>query len=354
MTSADPIIVETTERIFRDLADPQAINSADDDAWRAPLWTALEEAGLTVAWLDDALGGGGASIADGFAIARVSGTYAAPVPLAETLLAAWLLGRGGIEAPTGRMTVAPTRTKDRIVLDADGRLVGSVHQVPWASASDHMALIAAQADKNVVALVETGACSVIAGTNLAADPRDEVRFDGVTPLKTAPAPEGLGERGLRLMGAAARSLQMTSALEAILDLSVDYAGERVAFERKISKFQAVQHELAKLASETAAAMAASGSAAKAIGDAEAFDDRTFMEVASTKVRVGEAAREGAAIAHQVHGAIGFTEEYVLHRFTRRLWSWQDDFGSESVWAAEIGKMICAGGPDQLWATITAA
>ena len=79
-----------------------------------------------------------------------------------------------------------------------------------------------------------------------------------------------------------------------------------------------------------------------------------MEVASTKIRVGEAAREGAAIAHQVHGAIGFTEEYVLHRFTRRLWSWQDDFGSESVWAARLGEMICAAGPDELWPTITAA
>ena len=147
---------------------------------------------------------------------------------------------------------------------------------------------------------------------------------------------------------------MTGALEAILNLSVDYAGERVAFERKISKFQAVQHELAKLASETAAAIAASGAAAASMGDAETFDDRTFLEVASAKVRVGEAAREGAAIAHQVHGAIGFTEEYILHRFTRRLWSWQDDFGSESVWAAQIGAMICAGGPDQLWSTITAA
>ena len=354
MSNADTIIVETTERIFRDLGDPQTVNSAADSAWRAPLWNALEEAGLTVAWLDDALGGGGASIADGFAIARVSGVYAAPVPLAETLLAAWLLGRGGIEAPTGPMTIAPMRDKDRLELDANGRLVGSAHQVPWASASDHIALLATQADRHVIALVDTGACSIVAGTNLAADPRDEIRFDGVTPLKVAPAPAGLDHRALSLMGAAVRSVQMTGALEAILNLSVDYAGERVAFERKISKFQAVQHELAKLASETAAAMAASGAAAKAIGKAATFDDRTFMEVASTKVRVGEAAREGAGIAHQVHGAIGFTEEYVLHRFTRRLWSWQDDFGSESVWAAQIGEMICAAGPDQLWATITAA
>ena len=53
----------------------------------------------------------------------------------------------------------------------------------------------------------------------------------------------------------------------------------------------------------------------------------------------EAATEGAAIAHQVFGAIGFTQEHVLHRFTLRMLSWRDDFGNESYWAAELGKHV---------------
>lgn len=354
MSGADNIVVETTERIFRDLADPQTVNSADDDTWREPLWNALEDAGLTVAWLADDLGGAGASVADGFAVTRVSGNYAAPVPVAETLLAAWLLGRAGLSAPRGPMTVAPMRDQDHMSLQDKDRLSGVARSVPWAQSAEHIALLVEHDGQCSVALVDRNACTLLPGSNLAGDPRDEVRLDGVTARHIAPAPPGLDRRALSLMGAAVRATQMTGALEAILNLSVDYAGERVAFERKISKFQAVQHELAKLASETAAAIAASGAAAAAVGSAETFDDRTFLEVASAKVRVGEAAREGAAIAHQVHGAIGFTEEYILHRFTRRLWSWQDDFGSESVWAAQIGAMICAGGPDQLWSTITAA
>jgi len=354
MSDADNIVVDTTNRIFRDLGDPQSVNSARDETWREPLWNALEEAGLTVAWLSDDLGGAGASVADGIAVLRVAGSFAAPVPIAETLLAAWLLGQAGLSAPKGPMTVAPMRDKDQVTVDRDGRLVGAARDTPWASAAKHIALLAEREDRAVVALVDRNDCAITPGTNLAADPRDEVRFDGITPLKLVDAPTGLDRRALSLMGAVVRSTQMTGALESILNISVDYAGERVAFERKIAKFQAVQHELARLASETAAAIAASGAAAAAIGDATAFDDRVFIEVAATKVRVGEAAREGAAIAHQVHGAIGFTEEYVLHRFTRRLWSWQDDFGSESVWAARIGEMICAAGPDQLWPTITAA
>ncbi len=79
----------------------------------------------------------------------------------------------------------------------------------------------------------------------------------------------------------------------------------------------------------------------------------MLEVASAKIRVGEAAGEGAAIGHQVHGAIGFTIEHILHRYSRRLWSWRDDFGSESEWAVRLGNMIAAKGGDELWPTLTA-
>ena len=122
---------------------------------------------------------------------------------------------------------------------------------------------------------------------------------------------------------------MAGALQAILDLAGAYAKERIAFGRPIGKFQAVQHNLARLAGEVAAANAASGSAADAIAHADAFDDAVFLEVAAAKVRAGEAAGQGAAIAHQVFGAIGFTREHILHRFTRRLWAWRDEFGSKA-------------------------
>ena len=136
-----------------------------------------------------------------------------------------------------------------------------------------------------------------------------------------------------LMGASVRSVQTAGALETILSLSVRYANERVAFERPIGKFQAVQQNLARLAGETAAALAAAGSAADTIAQTPRSTTLVLLEAASAKIRTGEAAAEGAAIAHQVHGAIGFTKEHILHRFTLRLLSWRDDFGNESYWAA---------------------
>ncbi len=84
---------------------------------------------------------------------------------------------------------------------------------------------------------------------------------GRSELKDA---AGFDDDTLLTMGAAARAMQMAGALEAILDLAVAYANERVAFERPIAKFQAVQHNLARLAGEVAVAIAAAGSAADAI------------------------------------------------------------------------------------------
>jgi acyl-CoA dehydrogenase len=150
------------------------------------------------------------------------------------------------------------------------------------------------------------------------------------------------------MGAIVRSVEAAGALETILSLSVRYANERVAFERPIGKFQAVQQNLARLAGETAASLAAAGSAADTISQSAAFDDALFLEAASAKIRSGEAAAEGAAIAHQVHGAIGFTNEHILHRFTLRLLSWRDDFGNESYWAAALGNLIAQRGSSNFW------
>jgi len=202
-----------------------------------------------------------------------------------------------------------------------------------------------------VALVETAACRVGDGLSLASEPSNTVTFDRVTPLASAPA--GIDQTALMLMGCVVRAVETAGALEAVLDMSVRYANERVAFERPIATFQAVQHNLARLAGEVSAAMTAAHSAADAIARAETFDDAIFLEATAAKIRSAEAAQEGAAIAHQVHGAIGFTSEHILHRYTLRMLAWRDDFGNESHWAAALGNKIAARGADEFWPLVAA-
>jgi acyl-CoA dehydrogenase len=348
VADSENIVAETAERIFADLADAQTINADSQGNWKAPLWQALADAGLPLAWVPDELGGSGASLAEGFGVLSSAGRFAISLPLAETMLAGWLLTQAKISSPAGEMTVAPASPKDRIALAADGTLSGRARGVPFARNAKHIAVLAAGEGGSAIALVEASACRIEQGLNLANDASDSVSFNRVRPVAAKPAPEGFDQTSLMLMGAVARSLQIAGALESMLDISVRYSNERIAFEKKISKFQAVQHNLAKLAGEAAAALAAASSAADTIASGTSFDEAVYLEAAAAKIRCSEAAEKGAAIAHQVHGAIGFTIEHILHRYTLRALAWRDDFGHESWWAVELGKMVASRGADELW------
>jgi len=348
VAESENIVAETAEKIFADLADAQTINRDKKGDWKAPLWQALTEAGLPLAWVPEDCGGSGASLAEGFSVLSAAGRFAIAVPLAETMLAGWLLAQAKIASPDGPMTVAPASPKDRITLNADGTLSGRARGVPFAKDAKHFAVLAHGNGGISIALVDAAKCQIEAGLNLANDGSDTVTFGNVAPVAVKPAPKGFDQAQLMLMGGIARSLQIAGSLESMLDVSVRYSNERVAFEKKISKFQAVQHNLAKLAGESAAALAAATSAADAMANSKSFNDEVFLEAVAAKIRCSEAAEKGAAIAHQVHGAIGFTIEHILHRYTLRALSWRDDFGSESYWAVELGKLVTARGADELW------
>jgi acyl-CoA dehydrogenase len=342
----DNIIVDTATRIFHDLCEPATVNDAENGVWPKALWNALAESGLPLAWVPEDFGGAGATMADGFAVLRVAGRFAAPVPLAETLMACWLLARAGITVPNGPMTFAPVHADGQIVLRDDGRLGGGARRVPFARNAGHIAVLAHRENGPVVALVAAANLPISQSTSLAGEPRDNVSFDGAIP--EAVRPVTLDQDRLIAFGAAVRLQQMAGALENILEQSVQHALDRSQFGRPIAKFQAVQHNLAMLAGEVAAASAAADAAAEACSGPEI----NIAEVAIAKVRGGEAAGTGAAIAHQVHGAMGFTYEHSLHHATRRLWAWREEFGNEAVWAQRLGRMVAAHGADQLWPFVT--
>ena len=348
---ADSIITDTATKIFQDLCEADTVNKAEKGEWPAALWDALEESYLPLAWVPDDLGGAGAEIADGFAVLRVAGRFAAPVPIAETLLAGWLLARAKIASPQGPMTIAPVYEDGNITIGADGALKGRARHVPFARNAAHIAVVAKRGGDNVVALVEASRLTISPGVGLSGEPRDTVSFDGATAAAVGDAP-GLDSAKLILIAAAARAQQMAGALERILEQSVQFSLDRVQFGRPIAKFQAVQQNLANLAGEVAAAGAAADGAAEAVGLYGVEGDIVAAEVAIAKLRDGDAAGAGAAIAHQVHGAKGFNYEHTLHHSTRRLWGWREEFGNETLWAERLGRTVAAKGADALWPFVT--
>ena len=183
----------------------------------------------------------------------------------------------------------------------------------------------------------------------AGEPYGTVTFDGATPEFSAPSAIS-ADRALEL-AALARAMQMAGAADKVLVTATEYCKQRVQFGRPISTFQAIQHMLAELASYVAATIA-SAEAASRDADEGGLETGGSFSIAAAKTQCSDFAHRIAAISHQSMGAMGFTHEHILHHYTRRLWVWRRDFGSESFWGEKIGQSFAKAGKDELWPALT--
>lgn len=138
----------------------------------------------------------------------------------------------------------------------------------------------------------------------------------------------------RSLQAAVVAAQMAGAMRAVFQRSLHYANERQQFGRAIGRFQAIQHQLAVMSEHVFAARMAAQLGCSGDG---IVPDR--LRVAVAKARCSEAALVVTELAHAIHGAIGFTEEYDLQLFTRRLHAWRLTAGSEAYWQALAGQAL---------------
>jgi acyl-CoA dehydrogenase len=324
----------------------------------AKLWDTLSDLGLTRLTLPESAGGSGGSLADASALLLATGEAAAPVPIAETdLLGGWLLHAAGLAVPQDGALAIATDAEGLLEITRAGgsgvRVSGTLRRVGWARHATRIAVLARGPEGGDVVLAidpSSGGVVVSEGANLAGEPRDDLAVELET-TEVAEAPENAREL-LERRAALARALLMAGAGATALRQSVRYAGERVQFGRSIGKFQAVQQQLAMAAAEVAAARAAVDAATRIAAGADFAGDDAGLAIAVAKARAGEMAGEVARVAHQVHGAIGFTLEHNLRLATTRLWSWRDEDGDETRWNSWVARRALAAGPDGLWALMT--
>lgn len=134
--------------------------------------------------------------------------------------------------------------------------------------------------------------------------------------------------------------EMAGALTAVQAMTVEYARTRTQFGREIGRFQAVQHQVAVLAEETMAARISVQAAF--VGAPRTMPER---KAAAAKIRCNQAAGQVSAIAHAVHGAIGISQEYSLHAYTRRLRALAMAHGGQTHWAVRLGDWALQEGGD---------
>lgn len=315
------------------------------------LWKALTEAGFTALDVPQAAGGQGADLADALVVLGTLTEAGAVTPYAEhALLAGWLAGSVGhaLDGVTATVAVVDdgtaVRSADRIQFS--GRAIG----VPRATTADVIAVLAATADGPVIAVVnrrEPG-LRVEPGTDLMGLDCCDIVFDDAEVTFSASSPVTVDD--LRTRGALVYAVALAAAARAVRERTVRYAAERVQFGRPLAKFQAIQQTLAHMAAQSTMME----TAARAATDASSEDIATARDaIAAAKIVTSRSAHDVAAAAHQIHGAIGFTAEHSLGRFTTALWTWRDRYGTEHDWSEQLAARILDGGLDP-WHVITGA
>jgi acyl-CoA dehydrogenase len=319
----------------------------------ASLWQTLAEAGLTLLSTPESAGGSGAGLAEAVTVLSVAAEYAVPLPVAETdLLAAWLLVCGGLDVPTGPLSSARAEITVSASGPANVAVSGTLQRVPWARDADAVVVLGSWAGGEAVFLVPTDRTEVIPGHNLAHEPRDCVNFDLVLPRDAVVPVVGAVSSEWGVRGALARAAQTCGALESALGLTLEHASTRIQFGRPLGRFQAVQHLVAEAAGEVTMARAACDVAVRAATFHGIASPSAELAVAVAKSQAARASSVVSRVAHQVHGAIGFTLDHRLRHFTLRVQAWRSEFGDERIWERRIGELAVSEGAPDVWRMVT--
>jgi acyl-CoA dehydrogenase len=152
-----------------------------------------------------------------------------------------------------------------------------------------------------------------------------------------------------------RCLQIDAAMEAALELSLQYVQDRKQFGQALAKFQAIQHSLALAAEEVAACSVISDLALACAAHERILGARMSALLDTAAVVVGRGVDVVYDVCHQVHGAIGFTQEYALHRHSLDVLRWRDHLqllrGGELRCAERLGDAALEAG--SVWRAVTA-
>jgi acyl-CoA dehydrogenase len=308
-------------------------------------WEEIEALGIADIIVPEERGGAGADWDDACAVLQAAGRWQIRLPIAEAMIARKLLAAAALQVPRSLLSIAPNPVGTLSRAGHGWKFSGAVTSVPWGrDVARVVTTMPFDGHPHVVVLTVADA-SVDNKANLADEPRDDLQFAGA-PAKAAPA-DCREAQSLFDYAALARTAQIAGALQSALERSIAYSLERKQFGRPIGQFQAVQQQLALLGAETAAATCASRSAAIAadIGDAA-------FAIAAAKLRANQAIAVATAIAHQVHGAIGFTREYALRQATQRLWSWRSECGNDRYWSERLGRTVIERDADSFWSDLT--
>jgi alkylation response protein AidB-like acyl-CoA dehydrogenase len=321
------------------------------------LWAALVDQGWPAIEQPEVEGGLGLGMVEVSLLCEQLGRSVAPVPFVGTVLAAGACRAAADDpdlAPSTRAACAAWATglatgelvgsvawsggtaADATEADADGTCSLSIRTEPTVFATVSDVVVVATVDAVYAVALEPGDRP---GAEPAMDRTRSVawqRLDG-----TAARPIGGAAAAARLLDRMSTALaaEMLGAAGRALDMTVQYAKDRVQFGQPIGSFQAVKHRLADALVDVEGMRSNVYYAAWCLASG---DSGSSLAASAAKAWCSDASRRVMASALQVHGGIGFTWEHDLHLYVKRAQhdrhSWGDAaFHRERVAALLAGR-----------------
>jgi acyl-CoA dehydrogenase len=319
------------------------VNDAGDDVdvYADSVWAQVCDLGLAGIGIPEEKGGSGGSLADLMVVIRELARAGMSTPIVEASTAAHAVG------------AAPGEGFETIVVVPDLDLLSeavtaSFAQVPFADTASGLVIVAASSVVTVPLAGEP--VTVEPGHDIAGLPYGCVRLNDASVAHTPggpAAPEVIDRLAL------ARSAALLGSAWGAYELTRRYVTEREQFGAPLIKIPAVSSTLAQMAVRVRFAQSALDRAIMMCADDGTPALGRFGAVSAARISTATTATLVARSSHQLHGAVGITAEYGLHRYTSKLWALRDADESQFAYCGRLGARVRAEGEIQLWDSISA-
>jgi acyl-CoA dehydrogenase len=321
--------------LIRNLAE-----NADD--YPVSVWGQVCELGLAGIGVPEEKGGSGGSLADLVVVIRELARAGVSTPIVEASTAAYAVDAASAGESFDTIVAIPD-------LDVSSKAVtANLAQVPFADSAGGLVIVTAS---SVVTIPLAGeSITVEPGHDIADLPYGDVRLDNASVAHVSGGPAA--PKVIDLL-ALARSAALLGTSWGTYELTRRYVTEREQFGAPLIKIPAVSTTLAQMAVRIRFAQSALERATTACAEAHTPALQRFGAVSAARISAATAGTLVARTSHQLHGAVGITAEYGLHRYTSKLWALRDADESEFAYCRRLGARVRSEGESELWDRISA-
>lgn len=364
LTESQQRLKDTAREVFEAECPTTLVRAMeqDDRGYPADLWERISGLGWSGLPFPDEFGGSGGTLTDLAVLLEEFGRALVPGPFFNSVAVVGLtlldagsdsqrseilprIADGSVIATAALLDANARYGPDSVSMTAERRnggyvLNGTKMFVEYANSADLM-LVPARSEDGVVLLLvptTTDGINLTRLDSIARDPQFAVEFSDVFVQDGVAGDADQGDAALKRALDRAALLHCAHSVggaQHVLEMTVEYTKQRVQFDRAIATFQSVQHDCADMVIAIDSARLATYEAITRIEDSQPAD----KEIALAKSLTNHAYKWTTLTAQQIHGGIGFMEEYDLQLWTRRAKVAELKYGASSGYVETFAQQM---------------